>query len=287
MEKRLSRASQGYGGYMLARIGALKSLGVRLSAFYRLLRRRAQKGRRPLDFYIRSRCEGEPLDAIPANRFCLADGSQAEDRDVVLALATLMGDAAAQNMAMKKYDPKTRSPLYGVGKEIYFFEHDIQRGKTYPKSVSTCSVRGSFGWPCLDRTVENLREIAGFYLGHYARALGEYAAKHAVAAADAAESFFGGFEFRTRAMAWRLSTMKDRFDSFSPSLPARYGFGVKLRFALWSLERQAKGLPELRRRFMELAAGSAARKAAVKLPRRREDHYRPSARADVGRPAGD
>ena len=180
IEKRLSSARRGYGSYMLARIGALRALGLTLSANYMLLRRRPHKGRRPLDFYIRERCEGEPMDSIPANYFCNADDASVEEKDVVLGLATLMGDAAAQNMAMKKYDPKTESPLYGVGKEIYEFEYDIIRQRVVPKSVATCSVRGSFGWPDISFSDENLLALANFYLGNFAHALKIYQKRHAV-----------------------------------------------------------------------------------------------------------
>ena len=122
VEKRLSRTSKGYGCYLLSRIGALRSLGIALSDYYLLLKRRAGSGRHANDHYIRRRCEGEPMDAIPANYFRNADDSSVEEKEVVLGLATLMGDAAAQNMAMKKYDSETQSPLFGVGKEIYEFE---------------------------------------------------------------------------------------------------------------------------------------------------------------------
>ena len=252
VEKRLSRSTPGYGAYMLARIGALRSLGVGLSEFYIMLKRRAGKGQSLRDYYIRRRCEGEPMDAIPANYFCSAEDAAEEDAEVVLALAALMGDAAAQNMAMKKFDPQTQSPLYGVGKEIYEFEYDILRERVVPKKVSTCSVRGSFGWPSLDTTDENLAAIANFYLGHYAHALKAYQRRHpAVAMAALAERFMGGFEFRTHAMAWQLSVMRDQFEVFAPDLPVRYGFGRKWRFVMWSLERHERRLPLLRRLFFE------------------------------------
>ena len=74
VEKRLSRASKDYSGYMLARVEAFKALGVHLSE-YRILRRRTRSGRMLLDYYIRRRCEGEPLDDIPANYYCSADDS--------------------------------------------------------------------------------------------------------------------------------------------------------------------------------------------------------------------
>ena len=250
VEKRLSRATKDYGSYMLARVGAFKALGLALSE-YRLLRRRGQHGKRPLDFYIRRRCEGEPMEAIPQNYFCSVDDSSVEEREVVLNLAMLMGDAAAQNMAMKKFDPETQSPLYGVGKEIYEFEYDIVAQRVLPKRVSTCSVRGGLGWPNLAFDDENLHAIAGFYLQHYAHALKDFQRRHAVPMAELAERFMNGFEYRTHAMEWQLSVMRDKFEAFEPKLPKMYGFASKWRFAMWSLERQARRLPILRRMFFE------------------------------------
>ena len=252
IEKRLSRAAHGYGAYILSRIGALRSLGIALSDFYLMLRRRPASGRRPLDYYIRRRCEGESMDAIPASYFRSVDDSTVEEPEVVLALATLMGDAAAQNMAMKKYDPETQSPLFGVGKEIYAFEYDILSERVAPKHVSTCSIRGSFGWPVLDYDDANLDALANFYLGHFAHALKDYQRRHeSVAMADLAVRFFGGFEHRTHALCRQLSVMRDSFESFAPELPAEYGFARKWRFVMWSLERQERRLPALRRLFFE------------------------------------
>ena len=248
VEKRLSRASKDYSGYMLARVEAFKALGVHLSE-YRILRRSTHGGKVLLDYYIRRRCEGEPIDAIPANYFCSADDSSVEEKETVLAMAALMGDAAAQNMAMKKYDPGTMSPLYGIGKEIYEFEYDIAAQRVSPKSVSTCSVRGSFGWPDLSYDDDNLHHIADFYLPHYARSLRKFLAGHGVAAEEAAERFMDGFDFRTRAMEWQLSVMRDKFEAFLPKLPARYDFDRKWRFVMWSLERQERRLPILRKMF--------------------------------------
>ena len=250
VEKRLSRAAKGYGSYMLARIGALKALGMSLSD-YRLLRRRGQHGKRPVDFYIRSRCEGEPMAAIPQTYFCSADDSSVEEREVVLALAMLMGDAAAQNMAMKKYDPETSSPLYGVGKEIYEFEYDIVAQRVMPKRVSTCSVRSSFGWPNLAFDEANLQALGAFYLQHYAHALKGFQRCHGVPMAELAERFMDGFEYRTQAMSWQLSVMRDKFESYEPDLPKAFDFAAKWRFVMWSLERQERRLPLLRRLFFE------------------------------------
>ena len=248
IEKRFSTAKKGYSSYMLARIEAFKALGIALSE-YRVLRRRLQSGRRTMDYFIRKRLEGEPADSIPANYFCSADDSTVEEKEVVLALATLMGDAAAQNLAMKKYDPVSRNSLFGVGKEIYEFEYDIIAARVVPKSVSCCSVRGSFGWPCIDRTDENLSAIADFYLSSYADALKKYVSKHAITMQEAAERFMGGFEFRTHALEWRLSVMRDKFENFNPDLPRCFKFFKKWRFILWSLERQDRRLHALKAIF--------------------------------------
>ena len=256
VEKRFSRSGKGYGSYVITRAKAFKSLGVNLPE-YRLLQQRAgQKQRLALkgEFYIRTRCEGEPLQDIPANYFQLAGefgGAEAgEDPQVLLALASLMGDAAAQNLAMKKYDPATKTPLYNIGKEIYQFSYDIKAGRQLPKDVSYCSVRGSLGWPDRTRTDRNLDTIASFYLAFYALALVDFAEKHSVCPREElGERFFAGFEFRLRAMEWAFTVRRDSFEDFDPKLDTRYGFLDKWHFALWALERHVRRIETLRARF--------------------------------------
>lgn len=252
VEKRLAGSGRGYSAYLLSRIGALRSLGIGLSDYYQLLKHRPGKRHGFHEHYIRRRCEGEPMDAIPANYFQSADGSGAEEKEVVLSLATLMGDAAAQNLAMKKYDAATGTPLYGIGKEIYEFEYDLVREMVVPKRVSTCSVRGSFGWPDLSFTDANLDAIANFYLGYFAHAVKAYRAQHpCVTMGEVAERFMSGFEFRIHALEWQLSVLRDRFEAFRPDVPARFRFAAKWKFALWALERHDRRLPRLRRLFFE------------------------------------
>ncbi|MGN0846095.1 MAG: hypothetical protein ACI4RA_01770 [Kiritimatiellia bacterium] len=254
VEKRLARPGRGYGSYVLARTQAFKSLGVALPD-YRLLRRRPHEKVR-YDFFIRTRCEGEPLADIPASHFQLAGefgGADAgEDPQVVLALAFLMGDAAAQNLVMKKYDPATRSPLYGVGKEIYRFGYDIKACRLLPQGVSYCSVRGSLGWPDVSHTDRNLDAIADFYLSFYAKTVADFAAAHVVCTrSEVAERFFAGFEFRLRAMEWEFTVQRDEFENFNPEILPRYGFLPKWRFALWALERHVRRAASLRTRFFK------------------------------------
>ena len=254
VEKALASKKRGYSEYMLARIGALRAMGVGLSSYYRLLRRRPSSRSAPLDYYIRTRCEGEPIESIPANWFRSSEDSSVEEVEVVNGLATLMGDAAAQNMAMKKYDPAKDSPLFGIGKEIYEFEYDIIREQVVPKKVATCSIRGSFGWPDLSYTDENINAIASFYFTHYAHALKQYCKAHTVPLAELAEKFMSGFEFRTHAMAWQLSVMRDRFEEFFPPVPAPFHFAERWRFVMWSLERQERRLPLLKKMFFQKVA---------------------------------
>ena len=254
IEKRLSSSKKAYGSYMLSRVLSLKSLGIALSAGYRMLKTRPGKGRRSFDFYIRSRCEGEPLDSIPANYFCSVDDSSVEEKEVVLGIAQLMGDAAAQNMAMKKFDPESQSPLFGIGKEIYEFEYDLVHQRIAPRTVRTCSMRGSFGWPDLEFTEENINRLSHFYMAHYAHALKEFQKRHAVTMAEVAERFMDGFAFRTHALAWQLSVKRDQFENFRPGLPAAYHFDRKWNFIMWSLERQERRLEAFRKMFFTKVA---------------------------------
>lgn len=254
VEKRLSHTGTGYGSYVVSRAQAFKALGVSLPE-YRLLRRRENGARRMYDYIVRARCEGEPLVDLPATYFQVAGefgGADAgEDPQVVLALAFVMGDAAAQNMAMKKFDAATKTPIYGVGKEIYRFDYDVNAGRPMPQGVACCSIRGTLGWPDVSLTERNLSAIRDFYVGTYARHLAEYAEAHpCVPVVELAERFFAGFAFRTRAMEWQFTVRRDSFESFDPGLPTRFGFLPKWRFALWSLERQARRLDSFRQAFM-------------------------------------
>jgi hypothetical protein len=245
VEKRLSSSRDGYGAYVLARIECFKAIGVALPD-YRLLRHRSI-GRRRLeyDYYIRTRCEGEPLSGIPAN--LLADAA-AQDRFVFL-----MGDVAAQNMAMKKYDAAKRSALFGIGKEIYRFAWDPERERLMPGSVSTCSVRGSFGWPELACTERNFRAAARFYMLAYSETFLAYVRGHGLPPARRTvlcERFLAGFESRTRAMAFRLSRYREDLIRFSPPIPEVYRFAEKGGFAVKSLVWQAENLDACRDLFI-------------------------------------
>lgn len=250
VEKRLSSFDGGYGAYVLARIECFKALGVNLPD-YRLLRHRAFGKRRLVyDYYIRTRCEGEPLSGIPAN--LIADAA-AQDR-----IAFLMGDAAAQNLMMKKYDAAKKSTLFGVGKEIYRFAWDPERDRIMPSSVSICSVRGSCGWPDRACTEKNFRAAARFYMRAYAKTFLEWTEERAITPARRTmlcERFLAGFESRTRSLAFRFARQREDMIRFSPPIPERYAFPERGRFVIKSLLWQAERLDVFRDLFLRFVNG--------------------------------
>jgi hypothetical protein len=262
IEKRLKLTMPGYGSYMLARVHAFKALGVSFGE-YRLLMRLDSRAGREMNYFIRNRCPGEPLDDIPARMFYrpgdIAGSEAEEDPDVVLALGGLLGNAAAQNLALKKYLPETRSCRFGEGKEVFEFGFDIDARREMPTQVMLCSIRGSFGWPDCSFTEHNLSRLFDFYFAAYAGVLFKYWKKHekAVGLEALANRFFDGFEVKTREMSWNYSVRREQFDEFDPKLRANYGFAKKWRFALWSLERQVRRLEPLRALFLEKVLAAA------------------------------
>jgi len=256
IEKRLKLTTPGYGSYMLARVHGFKALGVNFGEYRLLLRSDIGVGRE-VNYFIRNRCPGEPLDDIPARMFYRVGdsliGETREDPEVVRALGALLGNAAAQNLALKKYLPETNSIRFGEGKEVFEFGFDIGSKREMPLRVTLCSIRGSFGWPDLGFTEENLERLFDFYLQRYAEVLHRYWLKHreAVDLDSLANRFFDGFEIKTREMCWNYSVRREQFDDFDPPLRACYGFKKKWRFALWSLERQERRLPQLRQIFLD------------------------------------
>ena len=210
---------------------------------------------REMNYFIRNRCAGEPLDDIPPRMFQRGGefgGREAgEDPEVVLALGGLLGNAAAQNLALKKYLPETGSCRFGVGKEIFEFGYDIKSKREMPMRVMLCSIRGALGWKDLSQTEENLNALFDYYLGCYAQVLCRYWRKHseAVGLAELADRFFDGFELKTREMHWLYSSRREQFKAFDPQLRQAYAFTKKWSFALWSFDRQLRRVEALRALF--------------------------------------
>ena len=259
IEKRLAFHKPGYGSYMLARVHAFKSLGVVLGN-YRLLMWQNTQSKRLTNYFIRNRCEGEPLKDVPLRIF-RRQGESGEDPQAVIALAGLLGNAAAQNLVLKKYIPETEDCRFGVGKEIFEIGYDIALKREMPTHVSLCSIRGCLGWPNLEQSEKNLKTIFTFYLTRYAQVLYRFWRKHeaTLPLEKITLYFFNGFELKTREMHWGYMARREQYDSFDPFLPTHYQFAKKWKFALWSLDRQARRIDRLRTRFTEIITEIAAR----------------------------
>ena len=265
IEKRLAQKRARYGSYVLARVQAFQELGVNFCNYKLLLLHEAQNDR-DMNYYIRDRCPGEPLWDIPARIYRRVDDPNAkggEDPRVALVVGSLLGDAAAQNLAVKKYLPQ-EGCRFGVGKEIFELGYNITCKREMPMRVAICSVRGNLGWPDLSCTDANFQKLIDFYFSCYADTLYEFWLQHraAVTLSDLEDQFFDGFEFKTRAMHWCYSSRREQFDQFNPHLPAAYGFQKKWSFALWALDLQLRRIDELRTFFhQKLAAVRKGRRA--------------------------
>lgn len=254
IEKKLALNKPGYGSYLLARVHAFISLGLDVG-HYRLLSRPDSKGIRQMNFFLRDKCPGEPLQHIKPpilslNKF---DEKKLEDvRECVRALCSLLGNAAAQNLVMKKFIPALNSCRFGEGKEIFEVGFDVQSGREIPLSVMFCSVRGALGWKNTAFTSENLDDLFDFYLTKFAEVLVSFSMEYLdiVSLTECTERFLTGFEFKTKGMFWNYMTNRDAFDNFDPLLSRNYAFTKKWRFVLWSLEQQHIRIDDLKREFI-------------------------------------
>ena len=253
IEKRLKLPMPGYGSYLLARVHAFKALGVNFGE-YRLLEQTEHEAGGEVNHFLRDRYPGDSLDDIPARQYRRVDES-GEDPDVVLAMAGLLGDAAAQNLAVKKFIPETKGCRFGEGKEIFEFAYGLGSRREMPVRVGMCSVRGVLGWLDVSKTEKNLERMFDFYLTSYARVLARFGGRHreAVAFADLADRFFDGFEMKTREMHWLYSVRREQFDAFDPKVRPYFKFTLKWDFALWALDCQEQRLDALREVFKKKA----------------------------------
>lgn len=256
IQKRLGSVRSGYANYLLARANVFRALGTDYPFFQLINVTSHEQHREETPYFLRSRCPGDPLDAIPITLFKVDPNNpeSCEDSNVILALAELYGCAAAQNLAVKKYIAgKTPTCRFGHGKEIFEFVYDARYHRPMPARVRICSIRGTMGWPNLTRNSTNLRDVHKFYLRKYAIAMGTFWRQHAETCTlnECASAFFNGFERKIEAMLWAYHSDQVNFDTFDPGLRKIYNFRDKLDFALWALQRAGKDLPALREHFMD------------------------------------
>lgn len=261
IEKRLAHKSTGYGNYTLARVLGFQALGISYGPHHLLARSDGKIG--DVHYYIRERYPGEPYGTIPRSRFLPLHGKSdslmlREDVEVIVMLAALLGEAAAENLILKKYLPDERGNRFGVGKEIIEFGYDIRRGREMPMKVRLCSVRGTLGWEDVSETEENLRRIFDFFLGSFADTLYKYYRRHSASVSldEVAGAFFEGFASKTREICWNYTCRREPFDEFDPGI--EYNFRPKWKFALWALQEQRARLDEIQEIFLEKLRAIAA-----------------------------
>ncbi len=256
IQKRLGSVRAGYANYMLTRANVLRALGAEYPHFQLLSVVTHGQQREETPYFLRTRCPGDPLSAIPPELFRSDPNNPtgAESPEVVLALANLYGSAAAQNLVVKKFlsDPEPTC-RFGREKEIFEFTYDPFMHRLMPSGVKVCSIRGTMGWPNLVQNSTNLRDMHRFYLKAYAAVAGNYWRAHAEACTlnECAAAFFDGFERKIEAMNWTYRTNQHDFDTFDPALRPVYNFRAKLDFVLWALGRAAKDVAPLREYFMD------------------------------------
>jgi hypothetical protein len=253
VEKRLARRSTGYGAYTLMRIHAFRALGVSYGPHRLLARNDGAEG--DVHYFTRERYPGQPFSQLPQSSFYDRDPrtgvyeTKNESADIVRATIVLVGGAAAENLILKKCTPDG-STRFAQGKEIVEFGYDIHYGKQMPLRIRLCSVRGTMGWPCLDKTNENFERCCRHFLKRHAEVAHEYALKHdSVDKLDIADAFWEGFAARTRQIYWNYQNRREQFDSYNPRMFGDYKFAEKWSFALWALEMQRQKIDVLAEMF--------------------------------------
>ncbi len=256
VEKRLAQKSTGYGTYTMARVQVFRALGISYGPHRLLARADGVSG--DVHFFVRDRYPGEGFNALPPSSFQSRDlrtgehDATGEDPDIVRAVILLMGEAAAENLILKKLNQEADSNRYGEGKEIIEFGYDIRHGKEMPIRVWLCSIRGTMGWPNFECSEENLQQIFNWYFDVFARVVAEYAQEHqCVSPSELRRAFLEGFDSKTHEVCWNYTSRREQFDEYSPSLFEDYHFRDRWKFALWSLLEQRRRLDDLARLFNE------------------------------------
>ncbi len=262
IEKRLAQRGIDYASYMLVRVQAFQSLGVSFGNHHLLQRR--DKGESNTYYFVRNRYAGYAIDVISHNRFKREgkDGKLVDFPEAILMTAAQAGRAAAHTMVVKKYFEAEGTVGFGRGKEIIEFDHDLAWGCEMPCGMRLSSIRGSLGWPCFDRTKENLDKCFATYTEAFARTAVDFWQKNgAVVSLDALmEDFCAGFTAATHEIFWNYYNRRELFSQFDPALKPTFHFRQKWLFVLWSLERQHENATRLAA-MIRVAAGRIAARA--------------------------
>ncbi|MBR3085291.1 MAG: hypothetical protein IKH04_02700 [Kiritimatiellae bacterium] len=263
IEKRLAQRGIEYATYMLVRVQAFQSLGVSYGRHHLL--QRYDRGSGETYYFVRDRYSGYALDAISQNRFKRprgATGEFVEFPEAVLRTAAQAGRAAAHTMIVKKYIEGPDPVHFGDGKEIIEFVRDLSTGLEMASGMRLCSVRGALGWPCIDKTRENLDVCFREYTEAFARTAVSFWRKNggSLPLNSVMDDFCAGFVSATREVYWNYYNRRETFAEFNPELKAAFKFRQKWLFALWALERQYENADKLAA-MMKIVAGRLAARA--------------------------
>lgn len=241
IEKRLAHQGIEYANYMLARVQAFQALGIAFVGHHLLSRQDKTTG--DSCYFVRERCPGYALNKISKNRFQRPTGENGifkDFPDAILMTAAQAGKAAAQVLAVKKYLPGSNPVHFNEGKEILEFAYDLNYSCEMPAKIRLCSIRGSLGWPCIDKTPENIEVCFDTYAESFAATIVDIWRKHqrAVTLDQVVKHFNEGFSLTTRELYRNYASQRELFTQFDPGLRSIFKFVPKWNFALWALEQQ-------------------------------------------------
>ncbi|MBQ6923185.1 MAG: hypothetical protein IJQ73_00955 [Kiritimatiellae bacterium] len=248
LEKRLAHQGIEYANYMLARVQAFQALGIAFVDHHLLSRQERAAG--DACYFLRKRCPGYALNSISRNRFQRptgADGVFKDFPEAILMTAAQAGRAAAQTMIVKKYVPGRNPVHFNEGKEIVEFGYDLNFRCEMPVDVRLCSIRGTLGWPCIDKTPENMEVCIDSYAEAFAAAVVRIWHEHsrAVTLDQVVKHFNEGFSSCTREIYWNYASQRELFNQFDPGLRAIFKFVPKWSFILWALRQQYEQLDRI------------------------------------------
>ena len=267
IEKRLAHHGIEYANYMLVRVQAMQSLGIAFGDHHLLSRHERESGH--AYYFVRNRYQGFPINAIGQSHFkrALPDGTYAEFPEAILATSAQIGRAAAQTLIAKKYIPGSNPVHFGEGKEIIEFGYHLDFQCEMPIRVSLCSIRGTLGWPCIDKDKDNLEVCFESFIEAFARTIVEFWQKNmrAVTLDAVVARFNEGFAAATREIYWNYASQRELFNQFDPGLRTIFKFKQKWAFALWALELQYKHLNRLCA-MITVASGKLATSPMLNTP---------------------
>ncbi len=280
VEKRLAHQGLDYANYMLVRVQAFQSLGVSYGDHHLLARRERAAG--DAYYFVRQRYPGYAINAIAHNRFQRATGENGafvDFPDAILATAAQIGRAAAQTLVVKKYIAGANPVHFADGTEIIEFAYDLNYRCEMPVDIRLSSIRGSLGWPCIDRTPENFLVCSETYAEAFAQAIVDFWRRHArVVSLDTVVGRFNeGFAAATRDLYWKYVSQRELFHSFDAGLRPMFKFTQKWHFVLWALERQYEQIG----RICAVVTATAGRIASAPEPIEPAGEARPVERGDT------